>query len=297
MRRFYMDYDITFPADTINYTNAGGIILISVLIVAAAILMIRYSANILPAIAGLLIYMVLGVAGIEIVTMAISVIPVIGDFLIGSSVAFCITRALIFALLVHLARWLVLKFSDRKGDMELGNALIGGWGIALGQAIISGMDILYVSTLGNTINSYGMDELVSDMSAEEISNLIDAIKQVSDIPGTYFLFKGINCAVDVLFHIFAVVLLYAIVKKGLDKKWYLIVGALTFVMNLITLFYDYRAVSSYLALAFIKLITLAAVFALALNIDTRYLNGELRSFDKMKDKKKMPKYDGSLKNK
>lgn len=296
IRSFGMNYNITFPNEIIGYTNAGGMVLISILIVAAAIILIRYSANILSAIAGLLIYMIVGVVGLEVVTMIISVIPGLGEALLGNAISFCILRAIIFAAIMHAVRWFVVKITDRKGDLDIGSALMSGWGIALGQSIVSGMDLLYISTLGNTINMYGVEEITNGMTTEEIQGLCDSVNQLSEVPASYFLFKGLNGAVDVLFNVFIFVMVYAIVKKGMEKKWYAVVATITGFMSMLTYFYDYRVFSESVIMSVLKLIVLAGVFAFVLNIDTKFLNGELRSFDKMK-KKTMPKYSNSLRNK
>ena len=70
-----MNYNITFPEQSINFVNAGGIILVSAVIVIGFILLMRYSAKLMPGFMGLLVYMVLVVFGVEAVTFLLSVIP------------------------------------------------------------------------------------------------------------------------------------------------------------------------------------------------------------------------------
>lgn len=290
-----MNYNITFPEQSINFVNAGGILLISAVIVIGFILLMRYSAKLMPGFMGLLVYMVLVVVGVEAVTFLLSVIPGVNTVLFGTPLAFCIARAVVFALLMHASRWIVLKFSDRKQDMTLGDALMGGLGIALGQAIVSGVDLIYISTLGTTINTYGMEYLLEGMSAEEIANVMESVTQTISVPSLFYLLKGVNCAIDVIFQTAACLFVYGMLKKGLPLFWHGIVILLNVILQGASLFADYLVIENFVALTMTKVLILLLVIVAALKIDTDYLGNELKSFDKLRSNT-MPKFK-NIKNK
>ncbi|MGN0514320.1 MAG: hypothetical protein ACI4GD_08575, partial [Lachnospiraceae bacterium] len=118
-----MDYNITFPQQTITYINGSGILMISIIFVIGFILYKRYAAKFMPGLMGILAFLMLGVVGTELITLLLSAIPGINQLLYNSAAAFCITRALVFAVLIHVTKILVLKFADMSSNMELGDAL------------------------------------------------------------------------------------------------------------------------------------------------------------------------------
>lgn len=285
-----MDYNVTFPEQSISFLNAGGIIMISVIIVIGFILLMRYSAKLMPGFTGLLVYLVLVVAGVEIVTYIFAAVPGLNSFLFGSSLMFCITRAVIFALLIHASRWIVIKFSDRNQDLALGDALMGGLGIAIGQAIISGVDLIYLSTLGTTINTYGMESLLEGMSAEEIADIMESVNMTVSVPSAYYLCKGLNCALDIVFQVIVCLLLYAILKKGLPVFWHGVIIISNIVLQAMSLFADYMVTENYSVFTMIKVLVVFIVICAALKIDTDYLGNELKSFDKAKMTGSLPRF-------
>ncbi|MDD6573386.1 MAG: hypothetical protein PUF12_13460 [Thermoflexaceae bacterium] len=292
-----MDYNITFPQESLNLLNAGGIIMISAIIIIGFILLMRYSAKLMPGFMGMLAYLIVVVVGVELVTYILSVVPGLNMVLFSTSTGYCITRAVIFALLIHLTRWIAIRFSDRNGELELGDALMAGLGTAIGQAIISGMDLIYISTLGTTINSYGMEQLLDGMTAEEIAGMMESVEQTISVPPMFYLFKGLNCTIDVVFQTAACLLIYAILKKGLPAFWHGILIVLTVILQVASLFGDYLVVENFMALTMVKFLVLVILIIAALRIDTEYLSNELKSFDKLKTSSgKMPKFN-NVKNK
>lgn len=299
-KEYKMYQDIIFPKQSLDFIGYGGVIIVSVLFVIAFLLVMRYSAKLMPGLFGLLFYLVIVYVGTEIVTMVLSFIPGLNGVLFGNSLMFCLTRAVIMALLLHLGRFIVLKISARYDDFALGDAMMGGFGIALGQTIVAGMDLIYLSTLGTTVNEYGMEYLLTDMTAEEIATVMQSVEKTISLPSIFFLLKGINIAADVIFSVAAAVIVYAVLKKGLDTYWYAISVGLNVLVIFTGLAGDYEVTAEYLWVTILKLTFVAVMAMMVLRVDRQYLNGELRSFDKLRTRgdknKKMPKV-GNTRNK
>lgn len=292
-----MEFNITFPEKIISNINIGGMIMVSVIFILGFIIFMRYSAKIMPAFLGLLAYLLFVVAGVEIVTLILSNIPVIGNLLLETVGMFCITRAVITALLIHLTRYLIISFTNRNQDITLGNALICGVGMATCPSIIMGLELISISSLGTLINTEGLSTLVADMTAEELNMLVDMVKQTVEIPPVYFLLRVINNSIDVVYHVAACLIIYAIIKKGLPKFWYAIAIVFNVILQSASMFADYQVFTDYMMLTITKGIILICVIVCVLKIDAKYLGGELRSFDKIRNKPSgsMPKF-GKLKN-
>lgn len=292
-----MNYNITFPEQIISNVNTAGLIMISVIFVLGFVIFMRYSAQIMPAIIGLLAYLLLVVAGVEVVTMLLTMIPGLGGLLVGTALAFCLTRTVIMAMLVHFTRAIIINFTNRNQNITLGDAMIGGLGMGTCQAIVSGVDFLTLSSLGTMVNSEGLATLVQGMSAEEVAEIVASLEQTIEIPPMFFLLKGLNNSLDIVFHVMAAIIVYAIVKKGLPAIWYGITILFNIFAQAASMFGDYQVVSNYAVLSFFKLVVVGSMIVCVLRIDTNYLGNEVKSFDKMrKSKGAMPKF-GKLKNK
>ena len=291
-----MNYNITIPQQSVTFINLAGMIMISVIIIVGFIILMRYSAKIMPGFMGLLCYLLIVVVGTELVTFVLASIPLFAGILLGHQTAFCITRAVIAAGLSHATRFILLKFTDRNQDMQLGDALMGGLGIAIGEAIVVGTSFIYLSALASTVNTYGLEALLADVSQAEQAELVEYVSGVASIIPATFLLQGLSYALDIVFQVAVLLLLYAVVKKGLPLFWHGIVIAANIVLEALSLFANY-SVLDYGVVVVVKLVILIGVIVAALRVDADYLGGELRSFSKMMKKKEaMPKFD-NIKNK
>lgn len=315
-----MDYSITIPEQSVMFINLSGMIMISVLFVMGFIILKRYAAKIIPGFMGLLCYLLIVVVGTELITALIAAVPPFGRVLLGTEVSFCITRAVITAGLVHATRMLVVKFTDRNQDMKLGDALMGGLGIAVGQAVIIGASFIVLTTLASTVNTYGLEALLADVEQQqtgdvavrvgeaaelheaagvssEADELYAYVENIASIEPLTYLMQGISYTIDIIFQVVVLLLLYAVIKKGLPVFWHGIIAAGNFILELLSLFANYAVWDNYGLVLLCKLAVLVGITAAALRIDAAYLNGELRSFAKLKRKKDaMPKFN-DIKNK
>ncbi len=292
-----MDYNIVFPEQIISNVNTAGLIMISVVFVLGFVIFMRYSAQIMPAVIGLLAYLLIVVAGVELVTMLLTMIPGLGALLMQTALAFCLTRTVVLAVLIHFTRLLVINFANRNQNITLGDAMISGLGMGTCQAIVSGVDFLTLSSLGTMVNTEGLATLVQGMSEKEIADIVTSLEQTIEIPPVFFLLKGINNSLDIIFHVAAALIVYAIIKKGLPAIWYGITILFNVLLQVISMFGDYQVIDNYMALSVAKLLVLVVMIVCVFRIDSNYLGNEFRSFDKMrKSSGAMPKF-GKLKNK
>lgn len=292
-----MDFgNITFPEQILDYIAAGGMIMISAIIIIAFILLMRYAAKLLPGLLALLIYLVVAYAGVEVLTGIMVMLPGLNQLLTGSIMWYCAIRAILMALLMHLTRWIVLKFANKNSELELGTAMMAGLGAAIGQTILSGMDMIAWWTIGDNINVYGINDLLQGMEVEQAQEYVDRIEAILALPENFFLLKGISNTVDIVFQVAVCVIMYALIKNGVKVFWHWVIIGLSAVLSLTTLVGDYGITDQYMTLTLIKLAVIVTVIIVALRMDRVVLNGELSSFSKLKTGKSMPKFN-NLKNK
>lgn len=288
--------EIIFPEQILDFIVAGGIIMISAIIIIGFILIMRYSAKMMPAFLSLLIYLVVVYVGVRVLVTIASLIPGLNKIMAESLMAYCVVNAVLTALMMHLTRFVVLKFADANGDLELGTAMMAGLGAAISQAILSGIDMISWWVIGNNINAMGVNELLKGMPAEDAQRYIETIEGILALPENFFLLKGIGNTIDIVFQVAVCVILYGVIKKGVPAFWHMIIIGVNIVLSATTIMGDYGVTSDYMTLTIIKTVVLVAVIIVALRLDSEILNGELRSFSKLKTAKSMPKFN-NLKNK
>lgn len=305
--------DLTFSQGIIGRVDAAGMLILLAIFAIGFIIIKRYATNVLPGFIGILAYFLVGYFGSQAVMILLVIIP-FTRILTENVWGYCILNAISVAFMYQLARWINMMLTDRAKDYELGGYLMGGLGIGAGQAIMSGMNLLYIGTLGRTINSEeGANAFVS-MSAQDLQNIVEAVEKYNGIPMNDYFLMGLNCALYIGFQVLMGALIYGIIKKGMPKVWNVYMILLGFVMEFIYGIGTFGAFEGlqaeggmlqglgsslrnslhmdlYVLSTMGMLVVLIAVFLIVRQADQNYLSGEFSSFDKMKTSttKKMPR--------
>lgn len=287
--------NITFSQQLISCINGGGIILISAILIIAIIVFMRYAPKLIPGMIGVCLYLLVVFVGAEFTTMILTMIPGVNSLLINSSIGFCIIRGIIIALLMSVSAWLVVKLANRNCDVTVGTAMIGGLGIAIGDAILNGMDFLYLSAMATTVNNNSIEELVQGMTAEEADTLIASIKNVASTDGVVYIVKGLNCALSVVFIVALAIIAYALIKYSANKV-YLLYATIADALLIATATYSSIDYTYYLIIFLIRLTITGLMVYAVIKLDQTVFGGEIASFDKLRTGKTMPKFN-NLKNK
>lgn len=269
-----MDYSSwSVPAQTISYLEADIIIVISVLFVIGFVLVVRYSAKILPAIAGAAAYFVFGMFGAEAICGLLFIIPGIYSIVASSAVAYCILRALIIALMYHLARCFTVRLTS-KDEYTIGNCMMACLGNAAGLGLVSGFTYMCNSALAGTINELGINAMIEGYTAEEAETLISSVSTLVNESPQLYLMLGLGVAMDIAFMVIAGVFVYGIFNDKLDKKYHAAVIAVNMLEILPTTLIESYSAQSYMSYMAIKAAVLVLSAAAMLYADRMYFNRE-----------------------
>lgn len=273
MEGLTMDLTRTVPADTVAFMTAGGIILLSMIIVMAIIIVKRYDAKFLPAVVGIVTYFILAYGAGEGLIMILSYVP----GLFNSLVVYCIIRAIIIAGFLAVGRHIIFSVF-LKDTPEFGDSLIIGLGIGAGAALMFGIDLISGITVCNIVNNIGLETLVSDLTAEEAESLVASIEIFFTLDKTVYLLRSINVVIDVLFNIVICEVAYGVSRKLLEFKWSIIAAAFNAAVLLPSVLFDYGFIGNAYMATGIKLAIFVAVVLVVLNLDSRYIGGKLREY-------------------
>lgn len=269
-----MDYSSwSVPAQTISFLEADMIIVISVLFVLGFVLVVRYSAKILPAIVGAAAYFLFGLFGAEAVCGLLFVIPGIHSLVASSVIVYCILRALIIALMYHLARCFTVRLTS-KDEYTIGNCMMACLGNAAGLGLVSGFTYMCNSALANTINELGINAMIEGYTAEEAETLISSVSTLVNESPQLYLMLGLGVAMDIVFMFIAGVFLYGIFNEKIDKKYHAAVIAVNMFEILPTTLIESYSVESFMSYMTVKAVMLVLSAAAMLYADRMYFDRE-----------------------
>lgn len=282
--------NMVIPSNIVSFTNGAGVLIISAIFVIGFILIMRYSAKLLPGVMSLFVYMISALMLVEVITYILTVIPGIGALVLSSALVLYIVRAVILALLIYFTLWIVLNVSGKNSSLMVGDSMMIGLGVGMGQGIIAGFDMLYVSTLGTTINTYGLEPLIEGMSETDVADIMESIETVTNAGANFYLFRGFNIVVDIIFFVFVGVLAYGAVMEKLPAKWHGIVIGLIALMTSCSAVYDYMLIDSYLFVAVLKVGIAVVTAAAVIRLDSVAFDNQVKSFSNAKKTGTLPKF-------
>ncbi|MCR5216122.1 MAG: hypothetical protein K6C69_04245 [Lachnospiraceae bacterium] len=288
-----MNYELTFSADTISMANTGGMILLFAIFILGFIAVVRYSAKIMPGFVSCLTYLLLAVGALELVMALLASIPVVNQVVYGDVLLYCVIRSLLAAVAIAASiTCSFLFFKNRAGGITLGNSMMVGIGCGLAIAIVLGMDLLSVATVGATVNQEGLTTLFQGMEAEEIESLYESLEHTASLPAYFFLLKGIMGIFEIILVTATSILEYAVNHKGAKRTYLYIALADLFVVALSNAVVDYAVTNEFISMTIVAGGSVLAVCGLVFYVDKMYCGKELASFDKLK---RTPSPKGSIK--
>lgn len=266
-----MDYSSwSVPAQTISFLEANLMIVISVVFVLGFILIMRYSAKIVPALVGVLSYVVFGLLGTECVCMLAGSVQGIGRLIFSNVLGYCVFRAVILALMYHAARFLTVKIV-LKENCTIGNTMAAGLGNAAGLAVVTGIEYMVSSALASTINELGIDAMLEGYDEQQTEMMIQSVTTlVTSQPVTYLL-RGIATALDMAALVILCVFLYGILEKKLPPVYHWIIIGVNAAVILPTNLIEYYNPQQAVLFTIVKITIVVFMFWGMLYVDSRYL--------------------------
>ena len=133
-----IDLTQTLPAGTSSMLSAGGILMLSAIIVLVVVIMKRWKARVMPGILGVIAYAVFVFIFANLATSALALIPSIDNTFYNNPATYNIVYALFATAGFTAARvvtgYMLNERFERKGDVYL-----AGIGLSIGDSLLYGM--------------------------------------------------------------------------------------------------------------------------------------------------------------
>lgn len=259
----------TLSGDVLSFITAGGILFLSVIIVATIIIFRRWNGRVVPFLFGIVTYGIFGFIFSQLVVSALAMIPSIDYAFSYNQSAYNLVQAIFLAIGMGIARWFILKMMisryERPGDVYL-----AGLGIGIGQGIFSyGLSIFAFYVNAQVLINQGevttdfISGLTEGLTEANITSLADTFSQLFYAPETIWALLGLAAVLDLFLNLFLMVATFGAMKKNINYMWSWYVIAIQLVSILSFTVYDYRSVTS-ITISFIvkTIVTIGAIIVI-----------------------------------
>lgn len=253
------DIDLTrvLPDGVSMMLSAGGILVLSVLIVMIIVIIKRWQARPMPFILGTLAYIIFVFVFTNLVMSALAMVPNIDMSFTYNPQNYTIIYYLVASVAFLAARVLIAKMLlgryERKGDVYL-----AGIGLGVGDCVLYGMTAISYYVWCIAINGEGLQTALEAMAVDEIASTYESISVLFDAPVILWLLLGINAVFDMLVCMALTNVTFGAAKEELPKYWYGITTGLYFANALSFQLYDTNSITSIAVWFAVKMVIFAA---------------------------------------
>lgn len=252
-----IDLTQTLPSEVSTMLSAGGILLLSAIIVMTIVIIKRWNARIMSGILGVVAYIIFVFIFTNLATSALALVPGVDRVFYNNPATYNIVYAVIAAAGFTIARiitaYMLKDRFERKGDVYL-----AGIGLSLGDSFLYGLTIISYVTWCTAINSNGIEMMLAEFSAEEAASTYETISVLFTAPSMLWLLLGVSCVLDIVMNVALMNVVFGAVKGDLSKWWYGISAAIHFFAAISFQLYDAESITSIAICFAVKLVIFAA---------------------------------------
>ena len=169
-----IDLTQTLPAGTSSMLSAGGILMLSAIIVLVVVIMKRWKARVMPGILGVIAYAVFVFIFANLATSALALIPSIDNIFYNNPATYNIVYALFATAGFTAARvvtgYMLNERFERKGDVYL-----AGIGLSIGDSLLYGMTAISYITWCTAIQAGQAQDMLAQLAAEEVTTTYETV--------------------------------------------------------------------------------------------------------------------------
>lgn len=260
-----MDLTQALPEGVSSMLSAGGILLLSAVIVLTVVIIKRWKARVMPGILGVIAYAVFVFVFTNLSTSALALIPGIDNVFYNNPATYNIIYALLAAVGFTAARmvcaYMLKDRFERKGDVYL-----AGIGLSLGDSLLYGLTAISYITWCMAISSNEAQMMFAELAAEEVASTYETVSVLFAAPAALWLLLGVSCVLDIVINIALMNVVFGAVKGSLSKWWYGISGAMNFFAMISFQLYNQESIMSITWCFALKLVIFAAIMYYAFKI-------------------------------
>lgn len=292
-----IDLTQSLPAGVTSYLGAGGIIIISAIIILLFIFIKNYKGKIAPLLLGILSYVVFMIMGYNLIVTLCFMIPGFTASYEYNEILFTILFLVVFVLLMTVGRIVSIKIMQANYD-QAGDMLNFGLGLGVCDAIICAFSTLTLMIYATGINNVGMEALFKDFTEAEIISSYNTISSLFTSPVYFWAILGLSAVIDLILNCGLAIIVFGAVTKKIPSWWYMASAGMNFAVILPFKLYDTSSSFGIIFPFAIKTILFMASILVIYKVDNKFLDGMIafKSKKLYSTDKKMPKF-GKLSNK
>lgn len=260
-----IDLTQTLPANVSTMVTAGGILMLSMLIVLLIVVIKRWHGRFMPMLLGILAYVVFVFVCTNLLTSALSLIPSVDLAFEYNPVSYTLVYYIIAAATFTLARVLVAHMLtgryERRGDVYM-----AGIGLGIGECVLYGLTTLSYSVWCMAVNSEGLAGALADFTPEEALQTYRSIESLFTAPQILWLLMGISVILDLFIQLALTNVMFGVAKGVLSKIWYGISAGIYFISAVSFQLYNEGSVVSIAVSFAVKIAIFAAVMYYTFNV-------------------------------
>ena len=246
-----IDLTQTLPAGTSSMLSAGGILMLSAIIVLVVVIMKRWKARVMPGILGVIAYAVFVFIFANLATSALALIPSIDNTFYNNPATYN-------------------ERFERKGDVYL-----AGIGLSIGDSLLYGMTAISYITWCTAIQAGQAQDMLAQLAAEEVTTTYETVSALFTTPSVLWLLLGVNCILDMVLNIALMNVIFGVIKGNLAKWWYGVTAAVTFFAMISFQLYNQESIASIAVSFAVKLV----IFAVTIYYTFRVAGKEIEYSD------------------
>lgn len=214
----------------------------------------------------------------------------------ADTLAYVIVGVIAATLIFEFGRYLLMRMLVRQ-NISFGSIFLFAAGIF---AVNSFLNVLTTSfetfVIAITINDTGLETLVAE-AGENAMEMLRTIEPMLDSHPFIYLMPGLDLFVNLLFHVSASVLIYAVCRGKAQKHYLPVVMGLRFVYELPGYLYSYRLIITNAYIAELISVAVTVIIAyMAYHITKIELQDELASLTETDTKQSpFPKFNANVK--
>lgn len=251
-----LDLSRTLEAGVSTMLTAGGILLLSALIVMTVVIFKRWHGRIMPIVMGVIAYTIFVFIFTNLVMSALILIPSIDVAFENNQVAYAILYSIFSAIGLTIARVLVVQMMRERYERQ-GDVMLGGIGVSLGDAFLYGMTVLSYNVMAMGITNTGLESLFAGMTDEQMADTYSVIESLFTTPAPVWLVYGINAVLDVVLCITLMMVVYGAVMKKIPSIWIFYTGLFQCFMSMPLQVADSASLSAIMIAFLVKLVLFA----------------------------------------
>lgn len=211
--------------------TAGGILLLTALIVMTVVIFKRWKGRFVPMLLGAIAYMIFVFIFANLTMSALLLIPSFDIAFDNNPVVYpllyCILTAIGFTVARLLLGLMLTGRYERQGDI-----MLCGLGISLGDALLYGMSTITYVVVAMGVENLGLASLFVDMNAEEIITTYEGMATLFTTPSPVWFLYGVSAVLDVILCIVLMMVVYAAINDRIPKIWIFFSGIIQFAVAL-----------------------------------------------------------------